>query len=131
MLHVLMIPFPYLCKKNYKMKDKITFNEFIELQKKLEIKSGEVKEVEEVAKSAKLLKLTVDFGNEDVRTVVTNIKPLLGESFKEKLEGKNILFITNLEPVKMMGIESTAMILPGELEKDILLTVSESGVNVF
>lgn len=113
------------------MKDKITFAEFSELEKKLEIKSGEVKEVTEVPKSEKLIKLTVDFGNEDVRTVVTAIKPLLGESFKEKLEGKNILFITNLLPVKMMGIESSAMIVPGELERDILLTVSDSGVNVF
>lgn len=112
------------------MKDKITFSEFIELEKKLEIKSGEVKEVTEVPKSSKLIKLIVDFGDEDIRTVVTNIKTLLGESFKEKLEGKNILFITNLEPVKMMGIESTAMIMPGELEKDILLTVSDSGIKL-
>ena len=113
------------------MKNKITFKEFIELQEKLEIKSGEIKSVVEVEKSEKLLKLTVDFGSEDIRTVVTNIKPLLGESFKERLEGKNILFVTNLEPVKMMGIESSAMILPGELEKDILITVSDSGINLF
>lgn len=117
-------------KKIKKMKDKITFSEFIELEKKLEIKSGEIKEVSEVPKSNKLIKLIVDFGDDDIRTVVTNIKTALGESFKEKLEGKNILFITNLEPVKMMGIESTAMIMPGELEKDILLTVSDSGIKL-
>jgi tRNA-binding EMAP/Myf-like protein len=40
----------------------------------------------------------------------------LGEHYVDKLEGYSFLFITNLKPVKMMGIESQAMIMPGELE---------------
>jgi methionine--tRNA ligase beta chain len=94
------------------MKNKIKFAEFLELEKQLEITAGKVVLVEDVPKSDKLIKLSVDFG--DIRTVVTNIKPQLKDP--KSLEGKTFLFITNLEPVKMMGIESHAMILPGEIE---------------
>jgi len=58
------------------MKDLIEFSEFLEIQKKLEIKVGQIVNVEDVPKSNKLIKLTVDFGTE-TRTVVTNIKPIL------------------------------------------------------
>lgn len=112
------------------MKDKINFKEFLELQSKLEITSGRVMQVEEVAKSDKLIKLTVDFGDSDIRSVVTNIKPLLGDNFSEKLLSKSFLFVTNLEPVKMMGVESTAMIIPGELEKNLLVDVTLPGVKL-
>ena len=63
-----------------------------------------------------LSQLEVDFGEDELRIVVTNIKPSLGENYVDKLEGYSFLFITNLKPVKMMGIESTAMIMPGELD---------------
>ena len=58
------------------MKNQIEFAEFLEIEKKLEIKIGKVTAVEDVPKSNKLIKLTVDFGSE-TRTVVTNIKPHL------------------------------------------------------
>lgn len=105
------------------MKEKIEFVEFLEIEKKLEIKTGTVISVEEVAKSNKLIKLEVSFGDE-IKTVVTNIKPLLGENFKEKIEGKSFLFVTNLKPTTMMGIESHGMILPGNIEGGEILTVS-------
>jgi len=57
------------------MKDLIEFPEFLEIQKKLEIKVGQIVNVEDIPKSNKLIKLTVDFGTE-TRIVVTNIKPL-------------------------------------------------------
>ena len=60
------------------MKEKIVFKEFLEIESKLEIKIGRVVEVNEVPKSDKLLRLSVDFGPDDIRTVVTNIK--IGES---------------------------------------------------
>lgn len=110
------------------MKDKIEFSEFLELEKKLEIQVGTVLSVEDVPKSNKLLKLTVQFGSEQ-RTVVTNIKPHLTDP--RGLENRNFLFITNLKPVVMMGIESTAMILPGDVEKGIFITVSgQSGTQI-
>ena len=105
------------------MKEKIEFAEFLEIEKKLKIKTGTVISVEEVAKSNKLIKLEVSFGDE-IKTVVTNIKPLLGENFKEKIEGKSFLFVTNLKPTTMMGIESHGMILPGNIEGGEILTVS-------
>ena len=118
------------------MKELIEFNEFLEISKKLEIKTGQITHFENVPKSEKLLKLTVDFGEENPRTVVTNIKPLLatitGELSKRGgLIGLKMLFVTNLKPVKMMGIESTAMIMPGELEKSLLVTLdAKNGVSM-
>lgn len=114
------------------MKEQIEYSEFLEVEKKLEIKTGKVTAVEDVPKSSKLIKLTVDFGdrfNEDVRTVVTNIKPVLGEDYREQLLFNSFLFITNLKPVVMMGVESTAMILPGELPGH-LVKVSTHSVNI-
>ena len=98
------------------MKDKIEFSEFLDASSKLEIKTGKIISVTDVPKSDKLIKLEVDFGEDTPRVVVTNIKPSLGENYVDKLEGYSFLFITNLKPVKMMGIESHAMIMPGELE---------------
>lgn len=95
------------------MKDKIEFSEFLDISSKLEIKPGTIKTVTDVTKSDKLIKLEVDFGEDQFRTVVTNIKPTLGENYVDMLTGKTVLFVTNLKPVKMMGIESTAMIMPG------------------
>jgi len=107
------------------MKEKIEFSEFIEIEKKLEIMTGTVISVEDVPKSSKLIKLDVRFG-EEVKVVVTNIKPLLGESYKEKLNNKSFLFITNLNVTKIMGIESHAMILPG-IDGDNITSVSNAG----
>lgn len=95
------------------MKDKIEFAEFLEIEKKLEIIVGDVTNVEDIPKSTKLVKLTVDFGNSDIRTVVTNIKQEL--NVPSQMVGRKFLFITNLKPAIIMGIESNAMILPGEI----------------
>ena len=109
-------------------KEKITIDEFFQLSEKIEIKTGFVTSVEEIPKAKKLIKLTVDFGCSDIRTVVTNIRfalelkgtPVEGfnqDLFDLLLEGKHFLFVTNLKPAVLMGVESTAMILPGELER--------------
>jgi len=127
------------------MKEQIEFTEFLEIEKKLEIKVGLITAIEEVPKSSKLIKLTVNFGfldraveteeSMDIRTVVTNIKPILAAIGKTEEGGndypwrsllinQNFLFITNLKPVVMMGIESTAMILPGEIESRPIISVN-------
>jgi len=101
------------------MKDLIDFTKFLEIEKKLEIKIGHILTSEDVPKSKKLLRLVVDFGNNDFRVVVTNIKSdLPDENF---LEDKKLPFITNLEPVTIMGIESTAMIMPGDIKNGHLI----------
>ena len=112
------------------MKDKIDFKEFLDISSKLEIKSGKVIKVSDVEKSEKLLKLEVDFNEDTTRTVVTNIKNILPET-GYILEGNTFLFITNLKPVKMMGIESQAMIMPGQIEEYGLPGIDTKVGNVF
>jgi len=97
-------------------KEQIEFEEFLAIEKKLEIMIGLIEAVERVPKSKKLLKLSVMFGPEFgtngciTRTAVTNI----GDKVEpEILLGKKVPFITNLKPVTMMGIVSEAMIVVG------------------
>jgi len=91
-------------------KELIEFSEFLEIEKKLEIKYGQIVSAERIPKSKKLLKLIVIFGIEesDEKTVVTN----LGDKFEpEEFEGLTLPFITNLTPSVMMGVTSEAMIM--------------------
>lgn len=91
------------------MKPQITFDEFLEIDSKLEIMIGQITQAELVPKSYGL-KLTVDFGGEDVRTVFTNI----GKSFTpDQLLGLTLPFITNLAPSVIKGVNSQAMIMIG------------------
>jgi len=91
------------------MKNKITFEEFLEIQEKLEIKVGVINAAERVPKSYGL-KLTVDFGDGDVRSVFTN----LGKTHEpEMLVGLTMPFIANLEPVEIKGVNSEAMVMVG------------------
>lgn len=86
---------------------------------KVEIKIGRILEVEEVEGSEKLYKLKVDFGEENPRQVLSGIKKYFQKDF---LLNKQFTFITNLEPRKMMGMESEAMILATGDEELALLT---------
>jgi methionyl-tRNA synthetase len=77
---------------------------------KLELKIGKVIQVEDIPGSNKLLKLTVDFGDEK-RIIVAGIK----QQYKpEDLLNKKFVFVTNLQRKKIMGIESQGMILAAE-----------------
>jgi methionyl-tRNA synthetase len=77
---------------------------------KLELKIGKVIQVEDIPGSNKLLKLTVDFGDEK-RIIVAGIK----QQYKpEDLLNKKFVFVTNLQRRKIMGIESQGMILAAE-----------------
>lgn len=76
--------------------------------KKVEIRVGTVLAAEKVADADKLLKLTVDFGEEKPRQVISGIALFITP---EALAGKQFPFVTNLEPRVIRGIESQAMIL--------------------
>lgn len=94
------------------MKAKIKFEEFLEIESKLEIQIGQVTEAVKIPKTDKLIKLTVNFGREtdNIKTVVT----ALGEFYEPfTFIGKKIPFIMNLEPRKLGGVLSEAMILVG------------------
>ncbi len=92
---------------------------------KVEIRVGKVIDCENVKRSNKLLKFTIDDGSKEPRTIVSGIakwyKP-------EELKGKNIVFVANLKPVKLCGVESNGMILSAECSEDDVkvLTVDES-----
>lgn len=86
---------------------------------KVEIKIGKILEVEEVEGSEKLYKLSVDFGEENPRQVVSGIKKYFEKDF---LLNKQFAFVTNLEPRKIMRLESQAMILATGEDTLALLT---------
>lgn len=104
------------------MKEQIEFTEFLEIEKKLEIKMGQIRSVERVPKSDKLLKLEVYFGGDDTRTVVTNIGQRVDTVILTMSEQP---FITNLAPAKIMGIESQAMIMVAENDDNTLELITK------
>lgn len=75
---------------------------------KVEMRIGEIRSAEPVEGSEKLLRLVVNFGDEE-RQVLSGIAKYVGEP--SKLVGKRFAFATNLEPRSLMGLESQAMIL--------------------
>lgn len=82
--------------------------------KTVEMRVARITKCEEIPKSKKLYKLEVDLGYEK-RTVCSGIKAF----FKpEELEGKTIILVTNLKPVKLCGVESNGMILAASVKKD-------------
>ncbi|WP_461632388.1 methionine--tRNA ligase [Labilibaculum euxinus] len=87
-------------------KENINFDDFM----KLDVRVGTITAAEKVAKTKKLLKLTVDTGI-DQRTVVSGI----AEHYKpEEIIGKQVSILVNLEPKQLKGIESQGMILMAE-----------------
>ncbi len=89
-------------------KDYIEFEEF----EKLDIRVGKVIGCEKVPKSSKLLRFTLQVGSE-TRQILSGISKY---HTPEELIGKNVLFVANLKPRKMMGLESCGMILSAEYE---------------
>lgn len=81
---------------------------------KIEIKIGQIIEAEKLEESNKLLKLKVDFGNEDIRQVLSGIAKYYTP---EEIMNKKFAFVTNLEARKMLEHESQAMILASHDEK--------------
>jgi methionyl-tRNA synthetase len=90
----------------------INFEDFL----KVEIKIGEIKEVTILEKSDKLIVEKVDFGEEEYRTVVSGIKNYFEDV--QDLVGLKCAFVTNLEPRKIMGIESQAMIMAASTDEE-------------
>lgn len=93
--------------KDYKaepVKANIPFDEW----EKLDIRVGHIKDCQAVKKSNKLLQFTLDDGSGKDRTILSGIAKFYKP---ENLIGKDVLFIANLAPRKMMGIESQGMIL--------------------
>ena len=94
----------------------ISFQDF----QRMDLRIASIKRAEVVPGSKKLLKLTVDMGEE--RTVVAG---LLGYYEKESLIGKQVVLVANLEPVKLMGVESQGMVLAVSDESGLHLLVPD------
>lgn len=86
------------------IKKDIPFEDF----EKLDIRVGHIIKCEKVKKSKKLLQFTIDDGSGVERTILSGIAAYYEP---EQLTGKNVLFVANFAPRKMMGIESQGMIL--------------------
>lgn len=85
------------------IKPEITIEDF----EKLDLRVAKVIKAEKVEKADKLLKLTVQMGNEE-RTVVSGIAKHYSP---EEIVGKSVILAANLKPVKLRGIMSSGMIL--------------------
>lgn len=83
----------------------ISYDDF----KKVDMRIGEILEVEVVADADKLLKLTVNLGEEKPRTIVSGIREFFSEP--QELVGKQVAFVCNLEPREIRGVMSEGMIL--------------------
>ena len=84
---------------------------------KTELRVAEILTAEKIEKSEKLIKLTVSLG-EEIRTVVSGI----AKYYKpEELVGKHVIFVANLKPAKLMGIESQGMVLAASKDNDLVL----------
>lgn len=96
----------------------ISFDDF----KKIELKVGKIITAEPIEGSDKLLKLSVDFGEEVSRTVISGIAQYVTLS---EFIGSQKIFVTNLEPRMIMGFESQAMILAAKDAEG--LTIAQLG----
>ncbi len=93
---------------------------------KIDMRVGEVKACEKVKKSKKLLKFDIDDGMGG-RTIVSGIAQYYEP---EELVGKKVVFVANLKPVKLCGVESQGMILSAEFDGGLqVITVDDNKIN--
>ena len=108
------------------MEEKMSYETF----EKIDLRVGKIMNVEDHPKADKLYVLTVDFGEQSPRTIVAGLKNYYKKS---DLEGKKAIFVTNLEPAKLRGIESDGMILAAvnikdEKESEVVILQPEKDV---
>ncbi len=87
---------------------KITIDQFMSV----ELRVAEIRSAERVPKSKKLIKMSV-FTGDDERTIVAGI----GTKYApEELVGRKVVIVANLQPAKLMGIESNGMVLAASID---------------
>lgn len=103
--------------------DIIQYNDFA----KLDIRVGTIVLAESVPKSTKLLRLEIDFGTEGKRQIVAGIAslvPYVLDGNPANMAGMQVCAVLNLEPRKLMGLESHGMILAAHNEQERICLVS-------
>ncbi len=104
------------------IKETVSFDDF----EKLDIRVGHIKDCVKVKKSNKLLQFTIDDGTGTDRTILSGIAKFYEPA---DLIGKDVLFVANFAPRKMMGIESQGMILSAvNFDDSLTVTTTLSGV---
>ena len=96
----------------------ITLDDF----QKLELRVAEVKEVLDHPNAAKLYLLKVDVGGGEIRQLVAGLKPYIPP---EKLLGKKIVVVANLEPATLRGEQSQGMLLAGQDGDHVTIVVPD------
>ncbi|MDE1765007.1 MAG: methionine--tRNA ligase subunit beta [Thaumarchaeota archaeon] len=98
--------------------DPITYDDFA----RLEIRVAKIVEVEKIPGKSKIIKGMIDLGEEKRQVIIGG-----AEYYQpEDLVGKKVIVLANLEPRKIAGIESNAMLLAADLnDKPFWLTVNE------
>ena len=91
----------------------LTIDDFL----RVELRVARVETAEEVPKSSKLVKLTVDLGGER-RTIVAGIRKSYAPA---QLVGRQVVVVANLQPAKLMGVESQGMVLAASLDGEAVL----------
>ena len=100
------------------MKEEISYQEF----EKLDIRVAQVVAAEPIEGADRLLKITLDVGELGERTVAAGIK----EWYKpEQLVGKTVVYLANLAPRTLRGVESQGMLLAGSDDEDVALLTPE------
>ncbi len=98
--------------------DSITYDDFA----KLEIRVAKIVEVEKIPGKSKIVKGMIDLGEEKRQVIIGG-----AEYYQpEDLMDKKVIVLANLEPRKIAGVESNAMLLAADLnDKPFWLTVNE------
>lgn len=95
--------------------------------KKIELKVAKILEAERVEGSEKLLKLKLDLEEAETRQVIAGI----GKNYAPAgLPGKEIIIVANLEPRKLMGLESNGMLLAADSPDGPVILIPEKEVKV-
>ena len=87
----------------------VSYNDF----KKLDIRVGLILEAEDLEKSDHLIKLKVDVGEKEPRQILAGLK---GYYTPKQLQNRKVIVLVNLQPRKMMGLESQGMLLAADVE---------------
>ena len=98
----------------------VSFEEF----KKLEIKVAKIQEVQDHPNADKLYVIKIDLGDKE-KQIVAGIKNAYP---KEELLGKEIVVVDNLEPVKLRGVESQAMLLAAQDDQGVSILMPQRPV---
>jgi methionine--tRNA ligase beta chain len=106
----------------------ISFEEF----QKIDLRVAKIIKAEKIEGSEKLLKLIVDLGNDpstgsgqEIRQIIAGIAKFYKP---EDLVGKEIVVVANLEPKKLMGLESQGMLLAAEKDGEPVILIPEKEV---